>query len=126
MRDRPARDAVFAARTASLGRSLLACLVLAGCSYGTPRPSAQSRADAATVAACRQRADQVYEQQNRAAIYSPPAAVNVPSSGTYAPGGAADRGLADLYQRDTLINDCVRNIGTEADRGMPPTVRNAP
>ena len=126
MSDHPRRDGGSTPWAAALAPALLVCIALAGCTHGAPPPSAQARADAAAVAACRERADQVYEQQNRATIYSPQAAVNTPSSGAYAPGGAGDRGLASLYARDSLIRDCVRNTGSETDRGMAPTVRNAP
>ncbi len=114
-------------RIARLGCLALGCLALAACSFGgAPPPSAQERADAATVAACRQRAEQVYEQQNRAAIYSPPPAINTPSSGAYAPGAAPQRGLADLYTRDQMVRDCIRNTGTQTERGRPPNPTNAP
>ena len=105
---------------------LLGCVALAACSFGGPPQSGQARANAATVAACRQRAEQVYDIQHRADIYRPPPAINTPSSGSYAPGGSTDRGLADLYARDRMISDCVRNTGTETDRGRAPTLRNAP
>lgn len=107
--------------------ALLACLALGACSFGAPPPSTpQSRADAATVAACRERADQIYEQQNRAAIYSPPPAINTPESGAYAPG-MTDRGLAGMYARDTMIQDCVRNSGTAGTTGAAlPRLQNAP
>ena len=102
------------------------CLALAGCSFGgPPRSSAVSRSNAEALAACRQRAEDVYVQQNRPAIYSPQVAVNAPSSGAYAPG-ATDRGLADLYARDTMVRDCMRNTGTETDRGLTPGLRNTP
>jgi len=102
------------------------CLGLAACSFGGPPPgSATSRANAEALAACRDRAEQVYVQQNRPAIYSPQIAVNTPSSGAYAPG-VTNRGLADLYARDTMIRDCMRNTGTETDRGLAPGLRNTP
>jgi hypothetical protein len=93
---------------------LLTALALAGCMAGSG-PGPESHADAATVAACRQRADQVYDQQNRGDIYRQPDPINSPSSANYAPG-VSDRGLSQLYAQDRLINDCVRNTGTGAER----------
>jgi hypothetical protein len=93
--------------------------VLAGC-VAADRSGPLS-ANAATQAACRQRADEVYNQQNRGDIYRLPPQVNSPSSATYAPG-ATERGLSDLFARDKMINECVRNVGTGAERstGTPP------
>ncbi len=88
---------------------LLTCLALAGCA----RPGGRdARADAATQAACRQEADRVYDAQNRGDIYSPQAAVNTPSSASYAPG-ADSRGLSQLFVHDKMIDDCVRRGGID-------------
>lgn len=97
-----------------LGLALLGCLVLTGCTFGSPSP--QSRVDAATVAACRRQADQIYEEQNRGAIYSSESQVNTPSSGSYQPG-ITNRGLGERYVREKMISNCVRNTGTTTDRG---------
>jgi hypothetical protein len=96
------------------------CLALAACTAG-PEPSGgtSSRADAATQAACRQRAEQIYEQQHRGEIYSPQSGINTPFSANYAPG-ATDRGLSDQFARDRMIRDCVRNTGTGAERTETP------
>ena len=75
----------------------------------------ESQAPAATVAACRQRADQIDHQQNRAGIYAPAPGVNTPFSGNYAPG-MSERGLSDLFAHDNAVRDCVRNTGTSSDR----------
>ena len=101
----------------------LAFLALASCSAGNmgssspgAGPSGPSRADAATEAACRQRADQVYDRQNRGEIYSPQSGVNSPSSALYAPGDDS-HALGQIFARDRMIRECVRNAGTGADRG---------
>jgi hypothetical protein len=96
---------------------LLGALALSACD--APPPTGQARADAATQAACRQRANQVYEQQNRAQIYSPQSQVNSPYSANYTPD-VPNRGLSDLYAHDRMISDCVRNIGTGAERPSQP------
>ena len=69
-------------------------------------------------AACRQRANQVYEQQNRGQIFSTASQVNSPFSNNYAPGDT-NRGLSDVFAHDRMVNDCVRNTGTGAERAPP-------
>jgi hypothetical protein len=95
-------------------------VLLAGCAgpSGVPQGSAQSRADAQTAAACRQRADEVYNMRHRDTIYTPPSNVYTPFSADYAPG-SGNRGLSRLYERDSMVSDCERNTGTEGDRTAP-------
>jgi hypothetical protein len=99
-----------------------ALLALPGC---MAEPVHESHADAATEAACRRRADQVYEQQNRSDIYREPAPVNTPFSGNYTPG-VSDRGLSDLFAHDRIISDCIRNTGTGAERSAPERIEPTP
>lgn len=94
--------------------ALLGVFIVTACGGGAP--SSQAQADASTRAACRTRADQVYDQQNRGAIYSPASQVNTPFSNNYLPD-QADRGLSDLFSHDKLVSDCVRNTGTGAQLG---------
>ena len=96
---------------------LMAPVALSACAG--PPLSGQAEADAQTAAACRQRAEQAYDQQNRAQIYSPPSAVNTPYSSNYVPASANERGLSDLFAHDRLVSDCVRNTGTTTDRTVP-------
>ena len=96
-----------------------------GASGGGFGGGSMSRADAATEAACRQRADEIYDRQNRGEIYSPPPGVNTPFFAGYSPG-STDRGLSQLYARDNLIRDCVRNTGTETDRNAASQAGIAP
>ena len=103
--------------------AVLGALTLSGCDR--PPPSAQAQADAATRVACQQRAEQAYEQQNRAEIYSPPATVNTPYSANYTPS-QTDRGLSDLFAHDRMVSDCVRNTGTGAERTPPLITPGAP
>ena len=91
---------------------------LSGC--GAPRPGVQAQADAATRAACENRAEQAYDQQGRGEIYSPQSQVNIPYSANYTPS-VTDRGLSDLFAHDRMVSDCVRNTGTGADRSVPST-----
>jgi len=104
-------------RLVTLMGILSSAVVLSACDV---RPqSAQAQADAATRAACQQRAEQAYEQQNRAAIFSPPPSVNTPFSANYVPS-QTDRGLSDQFAHDRMVSDCVRNTGTGAERSQPP------
>jgi hypothetical protein len=92
---------------------ILPLLALSQCAPAPP-PAGQARADAETLAACRQHADDVYNRQYRDQIYSinnP----NVPYSANYTPG-VTDRGLAARFTHDNMVTDCVRNTGTETDR----------
>ena len=104
--------------------------LLAGCALpGAPQPcSPQAQANEQTAAACRQRADALYNIRHRDAIYAPASQVNTPFSANYQPG-VPDRGLSDLYERDSMVSDCERNTGSEGDRtpddaALPPV--NAP
>jgi hypothetical protein len=101
-------------------------IMLAACTDAGPPPgSTQAQTNAQTAAACRQRADQVYNIQHRDTIYAPPADVNTPFSAGYGPG-EENRGLSALFERDTIMSDCIRNTGAEGDRtpemqpGPPP------
>ncbi len=89
-----------------------ALLLLAGCAF--PAPTQQSRANQATVAACRQYAEDVYVSQNRDLIYQ-----NDTSSTPYSAGpntGIPTHGLSSLYAHERVIDDCVRNTGSEEPR----------
>ena len=77
-----------------------------------PRPT-QPRATP-----CRQRAEQAYEQQNRAAIYSPLPRPYSPIPANYTPS-QTERGLSDLFANDRMVSDCVRNTGTGTERAPP-------
>jgi hypothetical protein len=92
---------------------LLPALALAQCSPPPP-PTGQARADAATLAACREHADQVYDRNNRDTIYTI-SSRDSPFSANYTPG-VTNRGLAQRYVRENMVRDCVRNTGTETNR----------
>jgi hypothetical protein len=97
---------------------ILPLLAAAQCAPPPP-PTGQARADAATVTACRQHADQVYNRQYRDQIYTITNR-DVPFSTGYAPG-VTDQGLAARYAHDNMVSDCVRNTGTETDRATTYT-----
>jgi len=93
-------------------------LALAHCSPPPP-PVGQARADAATLAACREHADAVYDRTHRDSIYTINSQ-NSPFSGGYLPA-PVNAGLSDRYGRDNMVRDCVRNTGTETDRSATTT-----
>ena len=97
-------------------RAGIAVLLLSACAGPRNAPGgAEARSNAATVAACRQRADAIYEMRHRDTIYRGDSGVNTPFSANYQPG-VPDRGLSQLYEHDSEISDCVRNTGAEGDR----------
>ena len=91
-----------------------------------PPPVGQARADAATLAACREHADAVYDrnasrhdlldQQPQLAVF-----------GQLHAWATVDRGLPQRYGHENMTRDCVRNTGTETDRSdthvAPPASR---
>jgi hypothetical protein len=86
------------------------------CTPATPR----SQASAAAQTACRSRADQVFEQQNRGAIYRED---NFVSGLRDSPFGSAGLGstiptnLADQFGRDRTMQDCLDGIGASGNGG---------
>jgi hypothetical protein len=97
---------------------LLPALLAAAACSPPPPPTGQTRADAATLAACREHANAVYARQNRDAIYTidnrdAPFSANSTM-------GVIDRGLPQRFGYQAGIRDCVRNTGTETDRTPPP------
>jgi hypothetical protein len=100
---------------------LLPTLALAYCAPPPP-PTGQARADAATLSACREHADEVYDRNNRDTIYTI-RNDNLPFSANYNPV-VTDRGLAQRYVHENMVRDCVRNTGTETNRS--PTASPPP
>ena len=95
---------------------LASAVLLSACD--APPQTGQARADAEARSACQDRAEQAYNQQNRAQIYGPPPTVNTPYSANYVPS-MSDRGLSDLFVHDRMVNDCIRNTGAGSDRTQP-------
>jgi hypothetical protein len=89
---------------------LLGGIAVSACEAPPPL-TGQAQADAETRAACEQRAEAVYNQQNRGDIYRPAPSVNTPFSANYLPG-QSDRGLSQLFAHDRMVSDCIRNKGT--------------
>lgn len=108
-----------APRSFMRGRLRLALLplLLGSCTVplGGPPATPESRAQQSLVEACRHRADEAYNLTHRGDIYAPESQVNTPFSANYL-AGVPDRGLSDMYARDQMVSDCVRNTGAEGSR----------
>jgi hypothetical protein len=96
---------------------LLAAVSLCACEVPAPLRG-QAQADAQTVAACRQHANQIYDQQNRATIFSQGSQANMPFSANWTPE-VPNRGLSAQFGFDRNVNDCIRNTGTDTSRTPP-------
>jgi hypothetical protein len=88
---------------------------LGGCAYPN---SPQSHTDRATVEACRAQASQLYDQTNRGDIYTI-SQTGAPYSGSYLPSVPINE-LANRYHNEQIVDDCVRNTGTETNRSDAP------
>jgi hypothetical protein len=98
-------------------------LALAQCAPPPP-PVGQARADAATLAACREHADAAYDRTHRDTIYTI-SSRDTPYSANYTPG-VMDRGLPQRYGHENMVRDCVRNTGTETDSASPDSAPATP
>jgi hypothetical protein len=104
--------------------AVLAAIALSGCADSAPQ-SPQAQANAATAAACRQRANEVFDRQNRGTIFSSNSSANAPFSANFTPDNTT-RGLSSQFAHDRLVNDCIRNTGTGAERSQPQSGQPAP
>ena len=110
------------ASTLSSSAALLAVALAAACSPPPPI-SPQDRADRQARAACRERADAIYAQQNRGTIYGRQDERLTPFSSSYTPG-VTTRGLGDQYGLDTMVADCLRNAQAQTpDQSAGPTMQ---
>ncbi len=94
---------------------LAGLVVLAACSAGGGSQPL-SVTDRDTAAACRQQANNTYAIQNRDQIYRIQSPFT-PQSST----GLTDlptRGLSDQFAQQRMIQDCIRNTGTETSRTL--------
>lgn len=105
-------------------------LALAGCAQS--QAISRSHASAAAVAACRTRADTIYNQRNRGEVYKADtfatSSRDSPFATTGLPGNTS-AGLGSQYQRDQFQDDCLNSTGTgavdapEVGSGKPPPIR---
>lgn len=109
-------------RPLALG-ALIGAALLAGCAGP---PGAASSATPAQAAACRQRADEVYERQNRADVFRS----DTYASGTrdamfssYGSPAASIAGLSGRFARDRMLEECLRgaagNVASTTDAPQP-------
>ncbi|HEX4262206.1 MAG TPA: hypothetical protein VHY76_14000 [Acetobacteraceae bacterium] len=119
-------------RPHALAGAVLAALALAGCSgpdaaapsYAAAAPGSPAaggpagQPSPAAIAACRQRADEIYLRQNRALLSerstrdTPYASSGLPSNPT--------AGLSAMFGRDQDFADCLRSFGPAAPTGAGP------
>lgn len=102
---------------------LAALLALAGCAEPP-----LSRASAATQAACRSRADEVFLTQHRDSVYRADDYNGGIRDAPYATSGLpgiTTNGLADEYDRDETFRSCVNGTGAPP-AGMMPSPGAAP
>ncbi len=115
--------------------ALLAAALLAGCAPQRSAPplgtAGTPRVSAAQAAACRQRADEVHDRQNRADVYRSDIYAggtrDAMFSGTGSPG-TGGVGLSSRFARDRMLADCLRGVGqaTATDGDTPAPRRPAP
>ncbi len=87
-----------------------ASLVLAGCAAN----DSNGHADAATAAACRQRADDVFATRHPDAVYNADTYASSLRDSPFGTSGSPSlptNGLSDAYERDRLLRDCLAGIG---------------
>ena len=107
-----------------LARFLPALIALGfGACTPPPPPTPQARADQEARTACRQRADQVYAEQNRGAAFLGGTDNRFsPFSSSYVSGNTSS-GLGERYNFDRMIADCVRNATRQpVDRNAGPAM----
>jgi hypothetical protein len=111
-----------AARIASLAVLVVATAPLGACW----RPSAdRAHASAATLAACRTRADEVYQRQNRAEVYNADTYATAERDSPYSTQGLpgiTTNGLSGAYRRDQLEDDCLNATEAGPDDVSSPGV----
>jgi len=113
-------------RRAALGSAVLAALALAGltaCSTSFGHSANREGVSPKVMAACRHRADMVYEQQNRGAVYRTDIYAGSQRDAPFAGTGSAGNpstGLSDRYARDTMVDDCLNGMSNGTDVTTEP------
>lgn len=111
--------------------SMALLAVVSACS-APPPPTPSDRASAATQAACRQRAEEIYQQQNRGELYRSDQLATQADSPLSAGGlkGFTPQGLSQRYDYGSIVQDCLRSsqAATESSQtGAPgPALRPPP
>ncbi len=110
--------------TSRLTMGVLAASLLTGC--GTPMQRSRSQVvTAADLSACRARADEIYNKQNRAEVYRSDTFVSDTRDSPFSTSGLpgiTSNGLSGLYQHDDLVSSCVNSRGAAvASPGAGPS-----
>jgi hypothetical protein len=101
--------------------ALLALAGLTGCGHPIGSTSDRAGATPKEMAACRQRADEVYSRQNPGAVYRADMLAggqrDSPFAGSGQPGEPGE-GLPARYSRETMLDECLNGLSGSAD--VPP------
>ncbi|MBV9750543.1 MAG: hypothetical protein JO157_17180 [Acetobacteraceae bacterium] len=115
-----------ASRRAAL---LVVVLAVPGCQYFQRDAGLRSGASAADIAACRKRADQIFEMQNRGAVYDADIRSTNTRDSPFATSGlpgVTTEGLGAQYQRDEFEDSCLRSTNSSAPGNAPAAIAPAP
>ncbi len=96
--------------------SLITVSLLAACGEPVQRSRAQTVA-AADLSACRARADEIYNKQNRGDVYRADTFVSDTRDSPFSTSGLpgiTSNGLSGLYQHGNLVSSCVSSRGAGA------------
>lgn len=105
---------------------IIAAMAGSACSLGIggPPPSQAGKAELAAVSACRDRADQVFERQNREQVYNTDTYRSITRDAPFTTNGlvgVTSAGLSQQYHRDNLVQNCLRESGAG---GVAPMSRD--
>jgi hypothetical protein len=103
---------------------LLAVLALSACAHPIGTTADRAGATPKAMAACRQRADEVFDRQNRAEVYRSDMYAGGERDSPFAAGGMSGNpgaGLPARYERETMVDDCLN-----ATAGSPGATPDAP
>lgn len=124
----PTRSCRATTRLAPNAAALLAMLALGGlgaCSHPIGSTADRAGATPKAMAACRQRADEVFERQNRAEVYRSDMFAGGERDAPFAATGMSrtepGAGLPSRYARETMVDDCLN-----AASGSPGASPDAP
>jgi hypothetical protein len=108
----------------ALPLALLAAATLAACTQSFGSSANRAGATPKAMAACRMRADEVYEHQNRAEVYSADMLAGGQRDSPFAAAGtpgSPTAGLSGRYARETMLDDCLNGMA-----GSPGATPDAP
>lgn len=101
--------------------AVLSLLTAAGCA-ALSSPSRRADVTPQQAAACRERTEQIYLQQNRADIYRADTYASNLRDSPYSAAlldGVPTRGLSNQFAHQQMYDDCVRASGTGTEASKP-------